>query len=380
MFLRGLPAVSPDAGGGPSPGDGSGWTAGSVIFASATGTLTQDNANLFWDDTTNRLGIGTTGPTTGIEVNGTSDAAASLRILNTSTSADIRFGVYGAGLGFLGMVTNASMEVRTNNTARATWSGAGNLALTPGVSTSGAVTAFKLTAPANTTQTLSTEAIDFHVDLSRTNQWATGALALQRMMLFDVNATLGFVGASTASVVVGVHITAPPTQGTNATFTEVIDVLIGADASAATATTTIASAAGAKYAKLQLSPDTVSFTGNTQLTQGSAVSNLVVNPPAISFAGVVDAAATVYITGAPTISGGGSITNANALFVTSGKTQVQEIEIDGALNHDGTTVGFYGTAPQTKQTVSGAKGGNAALGSLMTALSTIGLVTDSTTA
>ena len=37
------------------------WTEGSVIFAGAGGTMLQeDNPNLFWDDTNNRLGIGTT--------------------------------------------------------------------------------------------------------------------------------------------------------------------------------------------------------------------------------------------------------------------------------------------------------------------------------
>jgi len=42
--------------------------------------------------------------------------------------------------------------------------------------------------------------------------------------------------------------------------------------------------------------------------------------------------------------------------------------------------GFFNTAVAAKQTVSGAKGSNAALGSLLTALATYGLVTDSTTA
>ena len=42
-------------------------------------------------------------------------------------------------------------------------------------------------------------------------------------------------------------------------------------------------------------------------------------------------------------------------------------------------IGFYGTAATAKQTVTGSKGANAALTSLMTALATIGLVTDSTT-
>lgn len=42
-------------------------------------------------------------------------------------------------------------------------------------------------------------------------------------------------------------------------------------------------------------------------------------------------------------------------------------------------IGFYGQVPSGKQTVSGSKGGNAALASLMSALSAIGLFTDSTT-
>ncbi len=43
------------------------------------------------------------------------------------------------------------------------------------------------------------------------------------------------------------------------------------------------------------------------------------------------------------------------------------------------TLGFYGTGGAVKPTITGAKGGNAALGSLLTALSSLGLITDSTT-
>jgi len=53
-------------------------------------------------------------------------------------------------------------------------------------------------------------------------------------------------------------------------------------------------------------------------------------------------------------------------------------EIDGALNHDGTTVGFYGTAPTTKPAVTGAKV-HAVETSILAALVALGLVTDSTT-
>lgn len=45
-----------------------------------------------------------------------------------------------------------------------------------------------------------------------------------------------------------------------------------------------------------------------------------------------------------------------------------------------TKVGFNGTAAITKPTVSGSRGGNAALASLLTALANYGLITDSTTA
>lgn len=50
--------------------------------------------------------------------------------------------------------------------------------------------------------------------------------------------------------------------------------------------------------------------------------------------------------------------------------------IDGAAN----TLGFHGSAAVAKQTVSGSRGGNAALASLLTALGTLGLITDGTSA
>ena len=45
-----------------------GATAGSVLFAGAAGVLAQDNANFFWDDSNNRLGIGTSTPTTPLDI------------------------------------------------------------------------------------------------------------------------------------------------------------------------------------------------------------------------------------------------------------------------------------------------------------------------
>lgn len=57
-----------------------------------------------------------------------------------------------------------------------------------------------------------------------------------------------------------------------------------------------------------------------------------------------------------------------------------EVEIDGALNHDGSTAGFLGAAPVARPNITGSRGGNAALASLLTGLANLGLVTDSTTA
>ena len=70
-----------------------------------------------------------------------------------------------------------------------------------------------------------------------------------------------------------------------------------------------------------------------------------------------------------------------ALLMASGvDAVVNGLEINGTLDHDGSTVGFYNVTPVSKQAVTGSRGGNAALASLLTALSTIGLITNSSTA
>ncbi len=50
-----------------SPGS---YTTGSVLFAGVGGAISQDNSQLFWDNTNNRLGIGTTAPSYTFDVNG----------------------------------------------------------------------------------------------------------------------------------------------------------------------------------------------------------------------------------------------------------------------------------------------------------------------
>ena len=67
-----------------------------------------------------------------------------------------------------------------------------------------------------------------------------------------------------------------------------------------------------------------------------------------------------------------------ALVNASGLTNTVRITTFGdVLTHPGTYVGFFGTAPITKPTVTGSRGGNAALASLLTELANLGLITDS---
>lgn len=62
---------------------------------------------------------------------------------------------------------------------------------------------------------------------------------------------------------------------------------------------------------------------------------------------------------------------ANTIQIRSGSTT--------RIQTNGTGIGFFASSPVAKPTVTGSRGGNAALQSLLTALSNLGLVTDSTT-
>ncbi len=74
-------------------GTATSFTVGSVVFAGASGVYTQDNANLFWDNTNDRLGIGTASPAYRLDVSGVARAfesasagTSNLISANTSTA------------------------------------------------------------------------------------------------------------------------------------------------------------------------------------------------------------------------------------------------------------------------------------------------------
>lgn len=67
-------------------------------------------------------------------------------------------------------------------------------------------------------------------------------------------------------------------------------------------------------------------------------------------------------------------------FLTAVNTSLLNVASKHTLDGTGDKVGFHGVPAVARQTITGSRGGNAALASLLTALHTLGLITDSTTA
>jgi hypothetical protein len=118
----------------------SGFTTGSVPFIGASGAVTQNNSKLFWDNTNNRLGVGTSSPSYLLSlgspakgfaeyqsggtandtvklVNNSSGVALGVQNLNSSGYPGFEFVNHnGTSVGFFGL-SNANGEYRFNNTA-----------------------------------------------------------------------------------------------------------------------------------------------------------------------------------------------------------------------------------------------------------------------
>lgn len=141
--------VLPVANGG--SGTSTQFTLGSVVFAGASGVYKEDNPNLFWDDTNNRLGIGTTSPDTRLHIEYSDNVFATgmtLQNTNTGTQAQSGFAIQKADGTVVGQfvhlpsnftdaamrdvflisaVTNIPMVFYTNNTHRMRLTASGNL-------------------------------------------------------------------------------------------------------------------------------------------------------------------------------------------------------------------------------------------------------------
>jgi hypothetical protein len=138
-------AVSP-AGVLPPSGGGTGtstvFTQGSVVFAGASGVYSQDNANFFWDDTNNFLGIGTALPAARLHV-----AGGNIQLDNDQAIQ------WGGGNNFI-LGSNASNYIRfyQNGVEAMRISGTGNNVLIGTTASSGKLTLTQAAAGATCAQ------------------------------------------------------------------------------------------------------------------------------------------------------------------------------------------------------------------------------------
>jgi len=118
-----------------------------------------------------------------------------------------------------GLVVNSTTTLATTIT--------GVLTVQPPVATGGAPGGITYTGAAHTTLAASTEDIDVYINAARTVQFATGAIALQRMMFISAP-TYGFVAGSTITNAATVYIDRAPQAGTNATITNAYSLWVAA--------------------------------------------------------------------------------------------------------------------------------------------------------
>ena len=241
---------------GPAAG---GFTAGSVPFGSATGTLTQDNANFFWQaaNATLQLGGATANATSVLAISTSKTLAApaagsiwdGLRVQDSILTATMGAGnvtitelvsshfhqptiTTAGGAGLLTVTDAYTVRIGAppvgagNATLTNTWSLGvtggvqllSKLYISPTAVSGGTFTGITQIAAAHTNLTAGTEVPDTNFDLSTTKTWATGNTTTQRDFLIQAR-TYAFAAASTVTTAATLAITNAPQAGANAAIT-----------------------------------------------------------------------------------------------------------------------------------------------------------------
>ena len=91
-------------------------TSGSVLFAGTSGLVSQDNSNLYWDDTNNRLGIGTATPTASLHITGTGTGL----LVNPTNTTSQQIAQIAGTIAWDGSTANNAVNISTVLTGGAT--------------------------------------------------------------------------------------------------------------------------------------------------------------------------------------------------------------------------------------------------------------------
>jgi hypothetical protein len=195
--------------------------------------------------------------------------------------------------------------------------------------------------------------------------WANGTVALQRENIWVAPTYLQTSGTNVMTVACHHDFgSIPQITGTTNSITGARIARFGGSVAQGV------TAAATTYVGIELVPSTITYTGSTQVTSTVAASQLRLDILTLTDASAVtiDQAATLDIVGAVAQAGSVTITKKLALLVRAGDAKF------------GGNIGFYNTDPVAKPTVTGSRGSNAAVTSLLTGLSSQGLITDNTTA
>jgi len=173
-------------------------TSGSILFGGASGILSQDNANFFWNSTTHKLGIGTTAPGELLTLGTAGTTAGSISLAGATSGKAIIVVQAAAGTPTLTLPTTTgtfalTSDITTGLASYVPYTGAtSDLNLGTHTITSGLINSQTISSAASFTGTV-TAATSF---LAPTFDTATG-VAMNIGTATQTGLTLGRVGATT---------------------------------------------------------------------------------------------------------------------------------------------------------------------------------------